>query len=246
MSVFKKELEYESYEQLSNSSNFDFKNVNFNNTSICNTLLKMYDQGCLYLSKGDEERAYILLLRFFEAFLKLKDSKIYKNDRKFCDSLITPEKLEKAICSLESIKKSLLSRYAEREKAKLVANNKDSNSNSTTELSTELSTFNLNQISSLNNKKFLASKDLTDFIRKNDFTYLIIDTRNKIDYDYSHMNLSILLSDNLKKQSSIAYLNLPHDSIQNVAWKMEDSLKNNDSFAYDLFAKRFINNKKKC
>ena len=71
----KKDLIYTSFEELQQKTTFDFNTLDFNKPSICNSLLKLYDEGNKNLNNGDDEKAFMLWMRFFEGVIKLRKSK---------------------------------------------------------------------------------------------------------------------------------------------------------------------------
>ena len=189
-------------------------------------ILKMYDQGYKYLSAGDEERAYMLLLRFFEAYLLLKKSRVFKEDKKFCENLISSQKLEKVITTLENISVSLKTRYAVRQEQKQAA------IKSVTDIQPETIISSSNPVI----KKFITPIELTNLVNTTEFTFLLIDIRHKHEYDFSHMNMTILLDENKKTSEFVSYINIPNEYIKNVSWKLEESLKDNE--CGQLFSQR--------
>ena len=219
----KKELQFLSFEELSSHAKFDFKNINFNSAQICNSLLKMFDKGSMLYSSGDEEAAYLLLMKFFEAYVKLRASKFYKEDKNFVENMITGDKLNRTISNLESLKESLIYRYKEREAKQFIEK-------SNLDVDTKIPDFKLPAaVSSLQQiiaKKFIRPTEFTELITKSDLKILIIDTRFKHEFDYSHMNLNILLPD-VKNRPQI--INVPNELIENVAWKLEETLKKQDT-----------------
>ena len=97
---YKKQLKYTSFDDFMKSTEFDFSKFNFENPAICNTLLKLYDQGHSFLSKGDEETAFQLLFRFFEGNMELRRSKFYLKDKMYIENFISKEKLAKTVETL--------------------------------------------------------------------------------------------------------------------------------------------------
>jgi ubiquitin carboxyl-terminal hydrolase 8 len=233
----KKELQFLSFEELSNHAKFDFKNINFNSAQICNSLLKMFDKGNMLYSSGDEENAYLLLMKFFEAYVKLRASKFYKEDKAFVENMITGDKLNKTISNLENLKESLIYRYKERE-AKIFIEKSSLN------VDTRRSDLKLPTAGGLNQiveKKFIRPTEFTELITKSDLKVLIIDTRSKNEFDYSHMNLSILLPDGKNRPQII---NVPNELIENVAWKLEETLKKQDTENEALSVSKIFANRK--
>jgi hypothetical protein len=55
MDPIKKELMFQSFDELSKNAVFDFKKINFKQRQICSSLLKMYDQGVSHFKLGDDE-----------------------------------------------------------------------------------------------------------------------------------------------------------------------------------------------
>ncbi len=233
----KKELQFLSFEELSNHAKFDFKNINFNSAQICNSLLKMFDKGNMLYSSGDEENAYLLLMKFFEAYVKLRASKFYKEDKAFVENMITGDKLNKTISNLENLKESLIYRYKERE-AKIFIEKSSLN------VDTRRSDLKLPTAGGLNQiveKKFIRPTEFTELITKSDLKVLIIDTRSKNEFDYSHMNLSILLPDGKNRPQIV---NVPNELIENVAWKLEETLKKQDTENEALSVSKIFANRK--
>jgi ubiquitin carboxyl-terminal hydrolase 8 len=216
----KKELKYTNFEEFMKSTEFDFSKFNFENPSICNTLLKLFDQGNSFLSKGDEETAFQLLFRFFEGNMELRRTKLYTKDKTFIENFISNEKLAKTVEALENLKKNLKARYDQ----KIILNHKTNMDKTSTENNNKEFSENNNASFSLV-KKFFTPKELIDLIKNTDHKILIIDTREAKDFDQSQMNLSIMLADERKKQNSISYINIPSTLIENVVWNLTKSLK---------------------
>lgn len=244
MNSMKTELGYKSFDDLVKMSKYDFTKINFNNRSTCTSLLKIYDQGLSYLNLGNEENAYLLLMRFFEAIQLLRKSELYKKDKPYVDSLINSNKLTKTLESLEKVKKSLIQRYKskidEQEKLTLKAEEEE---RIRINLSESKKLPKLSELS-IEDKKFMTPTELKNSISTTDYKFLIIDTRSKSEFDYSHLNLNILLTEDKKTQNLIHYMNLPNEIIENVPWKLEESLRKFDadnmasSMGSKLFAAR--------
>ena len=226
-SLFKKDLIYSNFDELLKQTHFDFTTVNFNNPKTCNSMLKLYDEGNRCLKVGEEEKAYLLLMRFFDGVLKIRSSQLYKNDKKYVDSMISPTAFLKTLETLENLKESIKKRYEEKEKS--------TKTDTKTPNTTAIEQANLKPVekpeepakSDSIDKKYLNSKELFDLLKqKTNKKYLIIDTRSRNDYDFSHMNLNLVLNDENKKQ--ISYINIPNDLIENVVWNLNESLKKYD------------------
>lgn len=198
MSSSKKlDLTYPNFEEFIKCSNFDFSALDFNKPTICNSLLKLYDQGTKHLKNGDEEKAYMLLLRFFEGVLKLRNSKMYKQDKSYVENFISMEKLNQTIIVLERLRDDLKLRYEQRDKTKNPTGQQEGSMSEIDKISINFEKINLNSIE----KKFINPKELTEIINKSIFKLLLIDIRSKNEFDYSHMDLNILLTEEIKKSS---------------------------------------------
>lgn len=240
MNPLKKELQYKNFDHLSTTiSGLDYKSINLNNKAICSKLLQLFDQGFSYLKLGDEESGYIMLMRFFELSLLLKKSKLYKEDKVHVDSLITTQKLKKTLDTLEITKESLKKQY----EVKTQEETKKQEAILKIEVSSKENKLPTIQSLSLKDRTKVSPTELKDLISKTDFSFLIIDTREKSDFDYAHINLNIVLTDEKKKKKLVDYMNIPGSIIENVAWKLEESLRKFDSIntssnSSKLFSKR--------
>lgn len=233
----KKDLQYSSFEEFMKLSNFDFSSLDFNKPTICNSLLKIYDEGNRYLNNGDDEKAFLLLLRFFEGFLKLKNSKLYKDDKSYVEKFISMQTVKKAMTVLEKLKPDIKKRYEERDakqQAQVVVT-KETNTNELNKISSELNKVSIEEEI---DKNFINPKELADIVKKSIYKILIIDIRSKSEFDFSHMDLSILLSDESKKKQLISYINIPEDLVENVSWNICESLKKFDAYVARIFASR--------
>lgn len=112
----KKPLSFASIDDLDKAckSGIDIKTLDFNKPAICNSILKMYDKANEFLRDNDDERAYIMFMRFFEAFMMLRKSRFYKDDSKFVDGMISINKLNQTMSLLEQLKDELRARYDEK------------------------------------------------------------------------------------------------------------------------------------
>lgn len=228
MDPIRKELSYGSFAELQKADTLDLKKLDYNRRQICNSLLKMYDEGISLFKLGDDERAYMLLMRFFGSYQLLRTSKLYKEDKTYVDSLIDIKKASKTLQILEGIKESLVKRYKaraenEEEKKKLAEAEKIKEKTASIAKVPGIDSLPLSE------KKFLTPTELKAQIFDTKYNFLVIDIRTKAEFDFSHINLNILLSGTDKKKNMIHYMNFPHDIIENVAWKLEESIKKFDA-----------------
>jgi ubiquitin carboxyl-terminal hydrolase 8 len=226
MTSFKKELSYGSFEEFLKKAEFDFSTFNFNNLNICNVLLKLYDKGNSLLQTGEDENAYFLLMRFFEGYLKLKKSKLYKDDRKYVDDLIPGDKLRKAVETLEKLKVDIKKRYEEKEnksKANTVVSKIDAENLIKNEIVESKKAAMVPVPQDFNEKRSLSPSEFIELVTKTGFTLLLIDLRESNDFNLSFMNLNIILNETRKK--TISYINIPSSLVETVTWKLEESLK---------------------
>jgi len=226
MTSFKKELSYGSFDEFIKKAEFDFSTLNFNNLNICNTLLKLYDKGNSSLQTGEDENAYIFLMRFFEGYLKLKKSKLYKDDSKYVNDLIPGDKLRNAVDTLEKLKADIKTRYEEKEnKSKAApsiskANVENAIKNEIIETKKPVITPVQQDFSQ---KGFLSPSEFVELVTKTNHTLLLIDLRDANAFNLCFMNLNLLLSETRK--NTISYINIPSSLVEAVTWKLEESLK---------------------
>lgn len=121
----RKPLSYSNMDELEKYSKIDLKSLDFNKPAICNSLLKILDKANDFIKERDDERAYIMLMRFFESFIELRKSRIYKEDRKFVDNFIPGAKLDQTMSKLEKIKDDLKQRYQEKSSSNSKKNTKN-------------------------------------------------------------------------------------------------------------------------
>ncbi|RNA25626.1 ubiquitin carboxyl-terminal hydrolase 8 isoform X2 [Brachionus plicatilis] len=221
----KKDLTYSSFEEFRQKTSFDFSKLDFNRPSICNSLLKLYDQGTLCLSTGEDEKAYMLLYRFFEGYLKLKSSKLYKQDRNYVENFISKEKLSKSMVVLETLNEQIKQRYQEREEEK-----KQITKIEPPKVQPE--------IKSPIIKNVINPTQFTDLIRQNVYTILLVDIRDQTDFENSRLNLDYLMTLEAKEKKLISYINIPGDLIDTTSWKIVDALAKKDSNSGQIFSQR--------
>jgi len=165
----------------------------------CKTLLtsseKLIKEATHSSDMGDEEKAYILYMKFLNVYQKIVTHKEYKADKKYWDSMMGDKKAYKnAVEQLEKLDKSLDKRYADKElgevQKKLLSkptiSKGDVNGN--------------NDIAADRNEKTEAAKavehdhlvtvqKLFSLIKEKCTTFMILDTRSAEDYHTSHMTI---------------------------------------------------------
>ena len=226
---YKKDLLYASYEEFIKNTEYKFDKQIFNNPKICNTLLTLFDKGNEFLKFGDDEKAYIYLVRFFEGVIELRRSKLYKEDKKYVDDFISVESLTKTMTTLEHLKQEIKIRYGERDKERM------EEKKILDQVKVEPTA---NSESKCDVKTSVTAKEFIEFINKANQKVLVIDLRSKNEFNISHLNLNLVLNDEKKKENSITYANIPNDLIENVVWKMSESLKKHDEDISKIFESR--------
>ncbi|XP_064463740.1 ubiquitin carboxyl-terminal hydrolase 8-like [Ornithodoros turicata] len=81
-------------------------------TTICNSASKIRRNADLEMLNGDEEKAYIYYMRYFDLVQRVRKHRDYKKEKEKCDKTIELEKCSNVIERLELLKRSLLRRYA--------------------------------------------------------------------------------------------------------------------------------------
>ncbi|CAF0891879.1 unnamed protein product [Brachionus calyciflorus] len=224
----KKDLTYSSYEEFQKNCNFDFSKLDFNKATICNSLLKLYDEGYKSLTFGDDEKAYMLLFRFFEGYVKLRSSKLYKNDKAYVESLISQEKLKKSVNLLEKLKAEIKQRYEDR----LTQTKNEIHTIETKSHKIEV------EIETINLSNYLNPTELVNLLRQGNLKILIIDIRDESEFSNSRMNLDILMTQNIKLKNLISYINIPGDLIKPTTWEINEELIKKNPNSARIFSER--------
>ncbi|XP_035668964.1 ubiquitin carboxyl-terminal hydrolase 8-like [Branchiostoma floridae] len=92
--------------------------------SYCNSATKLYKAALEHSLLGDEEKAYVLYMKYFNIYGHIRKSKDFKKDESYYAKLMGSANAKKAIEEAEKLSKSLNDRYdlkADAEKAKKVA-----------------------------------------------------------------------------------------------------------------------------
>ena len=217
----------------------------FNDLSICNRILKVYDEAMNVLDvetssnfkipeEIDQELGYVYLWRFIQLCIKVNQSKIYEKDKLYIESLLSSKKRAKAMKILEQLQKSLKDRYIEIDDLKVENVTLD---NPNTTLSPTASKID-DDIQEIIVKKYINSKELVKLIEKTVFKLLIIDCRAKNEFNFAHMDLSYLKK--REEATRIEYINLNRDLILPglVLWNLEEKLKEEKNIEFlDLLKK---------
>ena len=143
----------------------------------------IFNQAGKEQENGDEERAYVLYMKYFQIYKNIKSSKDYAKDKTYFDSMISSKSVKNAMDNLETLQASLEARYKskkdeenrknlELKKAKELKNHQNgvSNSNSNHETS-----------------HFVSPTQLYALINEKSSSFLILDCRPANDYKASHL-----------------------------------------------------------
>jgi ubiquitin carboxyl-terminal hydrolase 8 len=227
------DLAYNSIDELDKAYALD-KTLEFNKPAVCNTLLKLYDQGNKSLNLGDEEKSYGCLMRFVDGSMKLRKSNLYKDDPGYVETMIPKDKIATTLGKLETLKKSLRIRYEMKgldsklpkdEKQPTPAANKSVNPTKP-------------GVNSSSARKAITPQELLEMLTRSTDKILIIDTRSKSEFSNSQMNFSIQLSSDKKRQEQISYINIPNEFVDGVTWNIMDKLSGENAAAAKIFGNR--------
>lgn len=78
---------------------------------LLNTADKLYDTAKKAYLDGDEERAYVLFMRFFELTKVIQKSADYKKDPEYYKKMMGVKRMHDAVTSCQSLSDSLIERY---------------------------------------------------------------------------------------------------------------------------------------
>ena len=239
-------LIFSSYDELKKASETKDNNLDFKQTNIASILLKIYDQGNLYLSGGEDEKAYILFMRFVENGLKFSRSPKSKlSTNKSPDDIY--KKVEIAISHLEKVQSRLKECYEELERKRQAeatsasAASAQSKSLAAAAATAAVKTNTLSGSFDPSGKKSLSCKELSDLLKQASANcrVLIIDTRTRLEFDTSKMNLTIFTS-RCEEANVISYINVSSELIETVCWKTLEALRrtSSDEVTANVFASR--------
>ena len=147
----------------------------------------IFNQAGKEQENGDEERAYVLYMKYFQIYKTIKSSKDYAKDKTYFDSMISSKTVNGAMNNLETLQASLEARYKskkdeenrknlELKKAKELKNHQNgvnSNSNSNSHHAPE--------------SHFVSPTQLYALINEKSSSFLILDGRPANDYKTSHL-----------------------------------------------------------
>jgi ubiquitin carboxyl-terminal hydrolase 8 len=199
-------------DQFCGTETFDSKKLN--ELSTCNSILKLYDEAQQAIDV-DQERAYIYLCRFVDLSIKMRKTNLYKTDKVYIENLLSIKKINSAMARLESLKESLIKRY---EQLYTGEDSVEHDSSISEQPQPTKNPINMEV------KKFVTPTDMIAIIKCKTFKLLIVDIRNKTDYDKQHIKFDYIDG---YDASRVDYVNLDDSLIDistNVIWKLEDKL----------------------
>ncbi|XP_071942708.1 ubiquitin carboxyl-terminal hydrolase 8-like [Antedon mediterranea] len=187
----------ESIKQLNEKGECDLKKT----TSIkglCTTAEKAYQEADKASKANDEERAYVLFVKYMNIFTWIKKHKEYIKDKGFYDSLLGSKRFVKAIEQAEQLQESLTKRYDNRKQENLIKEKQASEEQTEREKSrseiengvsdkedTQTVTDVCSNVIGVDGK--LNSFDLYHLLHNDNPSYLIIDVRTVEEYKMSHI-----------------------------------------------------------
>lgn len=229
VSSAKADLRYKDIDELTDLAvGTVFQDYQLRNVSICKSLLKLYDEAIKMYTMGEEEKSYILFMRFVETSMKVKRITTFNSaDKNYVNLMITNEKIKVAIDKLEELKDSLKVRYDLKNEA------------SKPPVETDLSEKKLESKAKI--KSSMTPIELYKFVDSSDHKkFLFIDIRPQSDFELSHIDLSLIVK--LKTTISVSLINIPPALVASVTWKIQENLsknnKPNSSKVSELFRAR--------
>ncbi|CAK8674390.1 unnamed protein product [Clavelina lepadiformis] len=166
--------------------------------SHLNLVNKAYNAAELAHKDCDEERAFILYMRYADALSKIRKSKEFQQDAKHYNTLFGKSKLLTAIENAEKLSESLKKRY--QKKGEKEAKTKDEDSKRKKVASNSGETVIKDEAVFVPDQK-LTSQQLYEMLYKQKRDVIIMDVRSIEDYENSHM-------------MHAASINVPNDAIK--------------------------------
>lgn len=173
--------------ELGNVTNYKCKALHSSSEKLIKEAVHQSDMG-------DEERAYVLYMKFVNIYQKIRAHKEYKADKKYWDSMMGDKKTYKiAIEELEVLQKALERRYAAKELdqvhlklSKSTITKGDVNGND--DIAADR-----NEVPDakepVEQQNIVTAQKLFSLIKEKCTTFFILDTRSAADYQSSHVSL---------------------------------------------------------
>ena len=93
----------------------DVKTNVANARTLTQSALKMHQMAGDALSNGDEELAYLYFMRYMNLVTTMKRTADFKSNPKYYTELLGPNKMRDSMDKAETLSKSLINRYDERQ-----------------------------------------------------------------------------------------------------------------------------------
>ena len=155
--------------------------------------MHLHNNPCLFLTSGDEEKAYVYFFKYIELVEKIRKNANYKKDPKYFNNMYSIQKnFKKAIETLEALTLSLETRYSEKCSVKISENQKDS-----VEINVPIRKLDVNSnIDTAKNgleidiprENLISYRKLHSLFQEKSTTFLILDTRPVKDYENSKIS----------------------------------------------------------
>lgn len=181
---------------------------------LVKTAQKLVKEAQVSDSKRDEERAYLMYMRYFQVVKKIQKHSEYMGNKKYYDALLDPRTTRKVIERAEEINKSLEHRYdfangttrsekmeedrkildekeKEREKERERERERDAKKSLTAKVSTKSIPSPLPPVANgvVDDERCISCQKLYSIMKERCSTYLVLDARPRADYLDSHMTL---------------------------------------------------------
>lgn len=147
--------------------------------------------------EGDQEKAYVLYMRFFNVVTCIKKSKEYNKDKSYYDMLIGDKNCKMAIERAEQLSESLNLRYDELlaleicKKTPPIAlkgsKDEDENEVRIDGLNDKIQKASLTVIDKTSPTGWISVQKLYEWFRNDDISILLVDVRSKEEFDSSHI-----------------------------------------------------------
>jgi ubiquitin carboxyl-terminal hydrolase 8 len=150
---------------------------------LCKSADKLYLAAHDKIYEGDQEYAYVLLLRYFDVVSAVRNSKEYKTNKKSLEGLLDLNKFKSALTDAEKLSGTLRERYQElaecnedKEDPKPLIEQQSSSSHSQSNKEDQSC------------KSYLDAEELYNILTGTPDKVVILDTRARRDYTTSHVD----------------------------------------------------------
>ncbi|CAH1789341.1 unnamed protein product [Owenia fusiformis] len=199
---------------------------------------KLFKNGQESDMLGDEERAYVLFMRYFDCIQNIKKTADYKKNEQYYRDLMGTKNLLKAMDEAERLQESLKKRYEEREAEEIVKkldaldmqqeeNSKKQQEQDAIEAEKIKAAEIIIQDKVTAEAGVITPQQLYTLLTDGTTSLLVIDTRSEKEFQESHLNIEQCISipsDIIPSGTTVTYIEKALPTASKVLWDLRDQV----------------------